>query len=220
MVILNLSCCNFNKLLSCLSSDNGVSRDQGWQQGLSAASDTGLEMNQSHVHPGAAEDETGDEAEDTSGDKVTTWGPSGKPWQTTGAGEVRDGDPRKGCSGQWRPINANSILTVFAVIMVIIYALLWKMHLPFLSFLLKLHSYTHGKQKELWKCAWKRCIKSSTQFLCWGCSVSIQAYGRILFLWFVFFWLFLKPLYSKFRYVNMFKKQPMRTVLILQCYFF
>lgn len=99
----------------------------------------------------------------------------------------RDGDPRKGCSGQWRPINADSILTVFAVIMVIIYTLLWKMHLPFLSFLLKLHSYTHGKQKELWKCTCKRCIKSSTQFLCWGCSVSIQAYGRILFLCFFFF---------------------------------
>jgi len=31
---------------------------------------------------------------------------------------------------------------------------------------------------------------------------------------------FLEPLYSKVRYMNMFKKQSMRTVHSLQCYFF
>lgn len=119
-------------------------------------------------------------------------------------------------------------------------SILWKVHLLFLSFPLKLHSCAYGKKKKKWKCTLKRCIKSSTHFLClvmfclntslWKDLASflfLLFWGRGVFVswqeWEInclFFFFLLEPLHSKFRYMNMFRKQSMRTVHRLQCYFF
>lgn len=147
-------------------------------------------MNQGQVHPGAAQDETGDKAEDTVGDRVTTWtwGPSGKLCQRTGAGESGASRVRlvraikTYCWQHTDSIHSGHSDQLYS-------SILWKVHLLFLSFPLKLHSCAYGKKKKKWKCTLKRCIKSSTRFLCLVMfCLSTSLWKDLASLFFLLFW--------------------------------
>lgn len=84
-------------------------------------------------------------------------------------------------SEQLRPVSADSVLAEFTVDAVIGSALLGKMNLLVLSFPLKLHPHIHWKEKELWKCTLKRCMRLSSVFLFGGVVSQYEPVERFCF---------------------------------------